>query len=213
MVDDILDTRFEGKDVDLSGNRLNLGDEVNLTMKDPSLKNLHIGMGWDLNAFDADVLDLDVSVFLLDKNDMTKADEDFIFYNNLQDATGSVKHLGDSRTGAGDGDDESISIDMHAVTYDVYKVVFVISIYRGEEKQQSLKKLQNAFIRLVNKDTNIELCRYELSKHLEDKLETSMIVGILNREGPKWHFIPKADFVEGGLGAIAKKYGCLITQS
>jgi tellurium resistance protein TerD len=213
MVDDILDTRFEGKEVDLSGNHLKLGDEVNLALKDPALRNLHVGIGWDLNAFDADVIDLDVSIFLLNKNDLTRVDEDFIFYNNLQDAAGAVKHMGDSRTGAGDGDDESISIDLHGVTFDVYKIVFVISIYRGEEKHQSLKKLQNAFIRLVNKDTNIELCRYELSKHLEDRLETAMIVGILNREGPKWHFLPKADFFEAGLGAVATKYGCIITQS
>lgn len=213
MVDDILDTRFEGKKVDMSGNRVNVGDEVNLLAKDPSLKSLHVGMGWDLNAFDADVIDLDVSVFLLDKNDMTRVNEDFIFYNNLQDASGSVKHLGDNRSGAGDGDDESVIIDMHALTFDVYKIVFVLSIYRGEEKQQTMKKLQNAFIRMVNKDTGLEICRYELSKLLEDKLETAMIVGVLNREGPKWHFLPRADFFDGGLGAIAQKYGCVITQS
>ncbi len=213
MVDDILDTRFEGKELELKGNFVKVGDDVNITALDPGLHQLHIGVGWDLNAFDADAIDLDVSCFLLGRDGKTRMDEDFIFYNNPKDFASSVKHGGDSRTGAGDGDDEHISIDMRGVSFDVEKIVFTISIYRGEEKQQTLSKVQNAYLRLVNLESTMEICRFEMREEIEDKLETALIIGELLREGPKWHFLPKAEFIEGGLGAIAKRFGCLITQS
>src|SRR5690349_11201078 len=102
---DILDTRFEGKEIELSDGRVSLGDDINLTAKDPSLNKLVIGVGWDLNAFNADALDLDFSLFMLNKDGVTRADEDFVFYNQPVCLDGGIKHGGDSRTGAGDGDD------------------------------------------------------------------------------------------------------------
>ncbi len=213
MVDDILDTRFEGKEIELKGNFVSVGDDINLAAKDPGLHMLHVGVGWDLNAFDADAIDLDVSCFLLGRDGKTRMDEDFVFYNNTKDFSGGVKHGGDSRTGAGDGDDEFITIDLHAVSFDVEKLIFVLSIYRGEEKQQSLSKVQNSYFRLVNLESQMEICRYNLGKELEDKSQTALLIGELKREGPKWHFMPQAEFVEGGLGKIAQNYGCVITQS
>lgn len=213
MVDDVLDTRFEGKEVKLTKNTVEAGEDINLMAIDPALHKLHLGMGWDLNAFDADVLDLDISLFLLDKNGKTRVDEDFVFYNNLETLNGAIKHMGDNRTGAGDGDDESITIDLHGVPFDVFKIAFVLSIYRGEEKQQSVRQIQKAFFRLVNMGSKMELLRYELTKVLEDRTETAVVLGSLNREGPKWHFTPLADFVEGGLAAVATRYGCIIVQS
>lgn len=213
MVDDILDTRFEGKEIELAGNRVKLGDDINLAVLDPGLHMLHIGVGWDLNAFDADAIDLDVSVFLTGKDGKTRMDEDFVFYNNPTDLAGAVKHGGDSRTGAGDGDDEHISIDLHAVSFDVQKMIFTITIYRGEEKQQSLAKVQNAYMRLVNLETKMEICRFEMREQIEEKPETAIIIGELVREGPKWHFVPKGDRFDGGLAQIAKDLGCLVTQS
>ncbi len=213
MVDDILDTRFEGKKVELKDNLVRLGDDINILAKDPALHIVHVGMGWDLNSFDADAIDLDVSVFLLGKDGKTRVDEDFVFYNNPETKDGGAKHGGDSRTGAGDGDDESIVIDLHKISFDVTRLVFVISIYRGEEKQQGLGQVQNVYIRLANPATGMELMRFELNKATEEKREAAAIVGSINREGPKWHFTPLAEFVEGGLGAIATRYGCVITQS
>jgi tellurium resistance protein TerD len=212
MSDDIFDTRFEGKDIDLEDNFVSLGDDINLTAKDPSLRNVVIGAGWDLNAFNADALDLDLSLFLLDKNEQTRQDADFIFYNQPEALEGGIKHHGDSRTGAGDGDDENVTVDLQAVPFDVMRVVITITIYKGYEKEQNLDMVRNAYVRLVNADTNQELCRYKIDNILEDKEETGVIIGALNREGPKWHFKPEADFVPGGLGEIARGYGLIINQ-
>ncbi len=209
---DIFDTQFEGKKLELDDNKAVLGDDINLTAKDPTLARILVGAGWDLNAFDADAMDLDLSVVMLDKNGTTRVDEDFIFYNQQEDQDRAVRHNGDSRTGAGDGDDESVTIDLQAVSFEIIQLLFVVSIYKGEEKKQSLSKVRNAYLRVTNSDTTYELVRYEMDSDLVDKTETAMVVASLNREGPKWHFTPVGEFVEGGLGAIATRYGMLIMQ-
>ena len=212
MSDDIFDTRFEGKNIDLDDNFVNLGDDINLTEKDPALRNVLLGAGWDLNAFNADALDLDLSLFLLNKNGQTRHDPDFIFYNQPEGLEGGIKHHGDSRTGAGDGDDENITVDLQAVPFDIVQIMITITIYKGYEKQQNLDMVRNAYIRLVNGDTKQELCRFRIDKVLEDKEETGVLIGAINREGPKWHFAPMAEFVPGGLGEIARRYGHIINQ-
>jgi tellurium resistance protein TerD len=211
-MDDIFDTRYAGKDVELDDNRAVIGDDINLTAKDPILKSVMIGVGWDINTFDADVLDLDVSIFLLDKNNMTRIDEDFIFYNNMQGCEGAVKHNGDSRTGAGDGDDETITINLHGVPFDVMKILFCLSIYKGEEKNQHLGLVRNAYLRVANAETGHEIVRYVLDGDLQRKKETAMLMASLNREGPKWHFTPLGECVEGGLRNVAMRYGVTITN-
>ncbi len=212
MADDIFDTRFEGKEVEIEDNRIILGADFNLTGADPTLRNVLIGAGWDLNAFNADALDLDLSLFLLTKDNTTRGDADFIFYNQPVALDGGIKHNGDSRTGAGDGDDENILIDVQAVPFDILQILVVVTIYKGFEKEQNLDMVRNAYVRVVNADTNHELCRYELDAVLDDKMETGVIVGALNREGPKWHFKPMDEFVEGGLGEMARRYGMIINQ-
>ena len=212
MPNDIFDTQFEGKDVELEDNKIGLGDDFNLTGRDPSLRNVLVGAGWDLNAFNADALDLDLSLFLLNKDNVTRMDSDFVFYNQPETLEGGITHNGDSRTGAGDGDDESISVDLQAVPFDILRILVVVTIYRGFEKEQNLDMVRNAYVRIVNADTSHELCRYELDEVLDDKTESGVIVGALNREGPKWHFKPEAEFVAGGLGEFARRYGLIINQ-
>ncbi|MCB1532761.1 MAG: TerD family protein [Alphaproteobacteria bacterium] len=209
---DIFDTRFKDKEIELSNNRAVVGDDVNLTAKDETLKKILIGAGWDINAFDADALDLDISVLLLNKDNTTREDQEFVFYNNTEAYGGAVTHNGDSRTGAGDGDDESISVDLQGVPFDVVKFLLVISIYKGVEKGQTMDMVRNAYIRIVNAENNIELVRYELTDVLNDKTESAMIAAAVNREGPKWHFVPMAEFVEGGLAEVATRHGMIIAQ-
>lgn len=209
---DILDTRFEGKAIELSENKVSLGDDVNILAKDPALHKIKIGVGWDMNAFDADAPDLDLSLFLIGRDGMTRIDEDFIFYNQTEGCEGKIKHGGDNRTGAGDGDDEIVLIDLHGVPFDVFSIVFTLSIYKGDEKRQELGMIRNVYMRIMNSDNNLEILRYNLEEHFRDKIENAAIVAYLNREGPKWHFKPAAEFIEGGLGAIAKRYGIIITQ-
>jgi tellurium resistance protein TerD len=92
------------------------------------------------------------------------------------------------------------------------KVQIVVSIYKGFEKEQHLEQVRNAYIRVVNSETKHELCRYQIDEVLKDKQETAVIIGAINREGPKWHFKPDAEFVDGGLGAVARRYGIIINQ-
>ncbi len=209
---DIFDTKFEGKALELDDGKAELGDDINLSVKDPTLRRITVGMGWDLNAFNADVLDLDVSVFLLNKEEMTRMDSDFIFYNNDEGSDGAIVHGGDSRTGAGDGDDESLTIDLQGISYDVMRIIIVLSVYKGNEKEQNLGMVRNAYVRVMNTENLHEFVRYEIDDVIEDKTETAMIVGQINREGPKWHFKPQAEFFPDGLAEIATKYGCIIGQ-
>ena len=209
---DIFDTRFEDKEIELDDNKVSVGDDINLTAKDPTLRNILIGAGWDLNAFDADALDLDISVIFLDREDMTREDQEFVFYNNKEAYDGAVTHNGDNRTGAGDGDDETISIDLQGVPLDILKVLIIISIYKGGEKEQKMDMVRNAYIRIVNSENGMELVRYELDEALNDSKEAAMVAGSLNREGPKWHFTPSDEFVEGGLAGVASRHGMIIGQ-
>jgi tellurium resistance protein TerD len=209
---DILDTAYEGKEVELTDGKARVGDNINLTAKDPTLHKMLVGVGWDLNVFNAEALDLDVSLFMLDKHGKTRVDEDFVFYNQPVTLEGGVRHGGDSRTGAGDGDDEVLLVDLHSVPFDIMKIVFVLTIYRGREKQQNMGMVRNAYLRIANEKSNVELVRYEFSHDLEDKMETGMIVATLNREGPKWHFTPVAEFVNEGLKDLAPRFGLTIVQ-
>ena len=208
---DIFDTAYaEEADIEISDNRITKGDDINLTAKDPSMHNFVVGIGWDLNAFDTDTLDLDVSCFLLNKDGKTVKDEDFIFYNNMEARDGAVVHNGDNRTGAGDGDDESISIDLNLVPYEITKIMFVLSIYRGEEKEQGMGNLRNSYIRLINGANSQEILRYELTEDVQNRGETGMLVASINREGPKWHFEAVGEFVQGGLAKIATEYDIIV---
>ncbi len=211
MPNDIFDSSLDNVEVEISDNKISKGDDINLMEKDPTINNVLIGMGWILNAFDADTLDLDVSCFLLDRNGKTVMDEDFVFYNNLEARDGSVVHNGDNLTGAGDGDDESISIDLNGVPFEVTKIMFVMSIYKGEEKEQQMSSVRKPYIRLVNASDSLEMLRYDLAEDMQlSQGETGMLVASLNREGPKWHFEAVGELVQGGLAKIATDYDIIV---
>ena len=207
MSQDIFDTRFEGKDVELTSNRVNLDDDIILSDKDPALQNLTVAVGWDSKAFGGQAVDVDISLFLLDKDDMTRKNEDFVFYNQMDTEEGAIKHEGDNRIGAGEGDDETILIDLHGIPYDIFRIIFVYSIYKGAERDQGLGLVKNSYIRIINNNDEHELVRFDLDEHFERNDQSAAIVGSLNRQGPKWHFTPVVEFAEGGLGEIATRYG------
>ena len=203
--------RMSGMFKDVEFGRIKRGDEVDLMKKDPTLKNVMAGIGWDLKAFDRDPPDLDASVFLLDKTERTREDGDFVFYNNLSGCEGAVKHNGDSRTGAGEGDDETVLVDLAALPFDVAKIVFTLSIYDLDMNENNFTHVKNVYFRLVNKETDQEMVRYELETELEAG-STGLIIGELERLGPNWVFRAVGETVKGGLGRIASNYGILITQ-
>lgn len=208
---DIFDTTFEDKDVEID-NFAELGDDINIIEKDPTLRKIKIGSGWDVKAFNADTLDMDISLFLLDKDGKTRVDEDFVFYNQPEAFEGAVKHHGDSRTGAGDGDDECISVDLQALPFDIMQIMIVLSVYKGYETEQDVSMVRNAYVRIVNEESGYEVVRFLLDDHLKDRTEIGVIAAAVNREGPKWHFKPLMEFVPDGLSDIATRYGCVINQ-
>lgn len=192
-------------------NRVQRGDEINVTHKDPTIRTIDIGVGWDLKAFDTNPLDLDASVFLLDKNDQTRVDEDFIFYNCMMGAEGAVKHHGDNRTGAGDGDDEKISIELNTLPYDVVKIAFVLSIYDVDYQEHNFSMVKNIYFRVSNQETHHELFRFELDEEVCSENE-GLMIGYLERIGMEWIFHAVGETVKGGLQTIAKDYGIVVAE-
>ncbi len=124
---------------------LKKGQKVDLTKSNPGLKNIVIGLGWDVNRYDTNgSFDLDTSVFLLGSNGKVTSDGDFIFYGNLSHPTGSVVHTGDNRTGEGDGDDEKINVTLPQVPSNIDKIVFTVTIYEADERGHNFGMVQNA---------------------------------------------------------------------
>lgn len=188
-----------------------VGETVHLNQLDYSLKRLMIGVGWDIPGAELSGMDVDCSLFLLDKNDMTREDSDFIFYNNLKGANDAVQHLGDNRTGAGDGDDEQMVISLNDLTFDVIKIVIAISIYDADMRDQSLMMLSNAYLRLVNDETGEELIRYKVVSEFTNPRASGLVAAELIREGPMWLLRALDEQVEGGLAPIATRYGMMVT--
>ena len=184
---------------------LSKGGNVSLAKVDPSLKNVKIGLGWDTRSTDGQDFDLDASAFLLTDAGKVRGDHDFIFYNNLKSADGSVTHTGDNRTGEGDGDDESLIVELDRVPQDVTKIVFVVTIHDAATRRQSFGQVANAFIRLVNNDSNVEAARYDLSE--DASTETAMLFGELYRHAGEWKFRAVGQGYSGGLASVCAQYG------
>jgi len=196
---------------DPSAIRVKKGEEINVTRLDPTIRDVTIGVGWDLKRFEGDPIDLDVSAFLLDRNDKTREDEDFIFYNNLIAREGAAKHMGDSRTGAGDGDDENIIINLMALPFEIMKIAFVISIYDLDLNSNNFSMLKNVYFRMVNNETKLETFRFEMEEDLGDA--TGLFIGYIERVGSDWVFKAMAEPVHGGLSKIAADYGIIVAQN
>ena len=187
------------------GVSLSKGGNVSLSKTDPDMKNVLIGLGWDVRATDGQDYDLDASVFLLAENGKVRNDLDFIFYNNLRSTDGSVEHTGDNRTGKGDGDDESIKIKLDKIPADVAKIVFVVTIHDATVRRQNFGQVEGAFIRLVNDDNQIEVARYDLTE--DASTETAMLFGELYRHNGEWKFRAVGQGYAGGLASVCAQYG------
>lgn len=184
---------------------LTKGGNVNLSKEAPGLKNISVGLGWDIRATDGAAFDLDASAFMLKADGKVRSDADFIFFNNSKSADGSVQHTGDNRTGAGDGDDEVIKIDLSRVPADVEKVAFTVTIYDGQARNQSFGQVNRAYIRVVNDAGGVEVARYDLSE--DASTVTAMIFGELYRAGGDWKFKAIGQGFNQGLGPLAANFG------
>lgn len=185
---------------------LSKGQKVDLTKGNPGLKNIMVGLGWDVNAFDSGSdFDLDASVFMLGSNGKCPSDKEFIFYSNLKHASESVEHMGDNLTGGGDGDDEQVVVDLEKVPANIERIAFTVTIYDAEKRRQNFGQVSNAFIRIVDQSSNTEIIRYDLGEDFS--IETAVVVGELYRNNGEWKFNAIGSGFQGGLAALCGHYG------
>lgn len=168
-------------------NALNLkkNDVLNLTKKNPGLKKVILGAGWDVASIGQD-FDLDIAAFLLNTNGKVQnIPDDVIFFNNMQ---GQWIYLeGDNRTGVGDGDDERIRLDLESISSHVQKIVFVVTIHEAQAKRQTFGMVENSYVRILDEERNEkEICRFNLKEN--GSTVTSVIFAELYKVSGEWQF-------------------------
>jgi tellurium resistance protein TerD len=187
------------------GVSLTKGGNVSLTKEAPGLTAVIVGLGWDVRSTTGADFDLDASAILLNASGKVVSDQHFVFFNNLTSPDGSVEHTGDNLTGEGEGDDEQIKVNLAAVPGEVDKVVFPVSIYDADTRQQNFGQVRNAFIRVVNQAGGAEITRYDLTE--DASTETAMVFGELYRNGAEWKFRAVGQGYASGLSGIARDFG------
>lgn len=180
------------------------GQRVNLS-KEPDLEELTVGLGWDVNQTDTGTnADLDSSVFMLGSNNKIPNDSYFIFYNNLQSPDGSVVHQGDNRTGMGEGDDETILVNLPKVDAAIQDIIVAVTIHNAEEHRQNFGQVRNAYIRLINNKDGSEVLRYDLDEDFS--AETAVEFGRLYRKDGDWRFQAVGNGYKVGLQGFVDQY-------
>lgn len=184
---------------------LSKGQNVSLSKTDPTLNHILIGLGWDARSSDGQDFDLDASVFMTTESGKVLSDEYFIFYNQLQSPCGSVAHTGDNLTGDGDGDDESVIVELSSVPANIKSLFVTVTIHDAEARRQNFGQVSNAFVRLVNHETGQEVLRFDLSE--DYSTETAMVFGEVYRHNGEWKFRAIGQGYSGGLLSLCQQYG------
>lgn len=188
----------------MAGLTLEKGNNLSLTKTSPGLTVATIGLGWDPRTTSGEQFDLDASALILGADGKVRSSADFIFYNQPASADGSVKHLGDNRTGDGDGDDEQISINLLEVAADVQRVIIAVSIDKADDRRQNFGQVRGAYCRVVDQDNN-EIVRFDLSEDAAP--ETAMLFSEIYRNGSEWKFKAVGQGYTTGLAGIAGDFG------
>lgn len=188
---------------------LSKGQKVDLTKTNPGLTKIMVGLGWDTNRYDgSEDFDLDAAAFLLNTNGAVSSDADFIYYNNLKNANGSVASSGDNKTGDGDGDDETLYVQLNNVPAEVDSIALTVTIHEANTRNQNFGMIENAYIRIVNEDNSEELIRFDLGEDFS--VETAIVVAKLYRHGGEWKFNAIGAGFEGGLAALCQNFGLAV---
>lgn len=184
---------------------LSKGGNISLTKQAPGLTAVTVGLGWDVRVTTGTDFDLDASAIAVNAAGKVYNDSYFVFFNNKQSPDQTVVHLGDNRTGEGQGDDEQINVNLAGLPADVDKIVFPVSIYEAENRSQNFGQVRNAYIRIVNQAGGEEIARYDLSE--DAATETAMVFGELYRNGAEWKFRAVGQGYASGLAGIAQDFG------
>jgi tellurium resistance protein TerD len=189
----------------MSSVSLSKGGNVSLSKAAPNLTAVTVGLGWQVRQTTGTDYDLDASAIVVDDRGKVLSDDYFVFFNNLVSPDGAVKHLGDNLVGGGGGDDEQLTIELGALDARAIKVVFAVSIYEAEQRRQAFGQVRDAFIRVADSTTGIEIARYDLTEDASS--ETAMIFGELYRYGAEWKFRAVGQGYASGLRGIALDFG------
>ena len=181
------------------------GGNVSLSKQAPNLTKVAVALGWDVRSTTGADFDLDASAMACGPDRRVVSDKHFVFYNNLRSPEGTIEHTGDNLTGEGEGDDEVIKVNLAGVPADIEKIVFPVSIYDAENRQQSFGQVRNAYIRVLNQAGGQEIARYDLSE--DASTETAMVFGELYRHGAEWKFRAIGQGYASGLRGIAQDFG------
>lgn len=185
---------------------LSKGQKVDLTKSNPGMTKIKVGLGWDVNKYDGgSQFDLDATAFCLNASGKVNSEKDFIFYNNRSNSNGSIVSSGDNQSGVGAGDDETLSINLAAVPADTQKVAFCITIHDAGARSQNFGQVANAYVRVVNEDSGVELIRYDLGEDFS--VETAVVVGELYRHNGEWKFSAVGSGYQNGLSGLCHDFG------
>ncbi len=190
---------------------LKKGQKVSLTKDHAGLSNIMVGLGWDevkqkrgFFALKQSAIDCDASAICL-QNGHVRDNSDVVFFGNLRHKSGSIQHMGDNLTGAGDGDDEQILIELNKVPAEYDRIVIVVNIYQAVQRKQHFGMIENAFIRLVDGRNNQEMCKYNLTDDYSGM--TALIFGEVYRHNGEWKFNAIGQgTTDPGLGELVKRF-------
>ena len=184
---------------------LSKGERISLSKEAPGMTKAGIGLGWDVNVSDTGSdFDLDVSVFMLGANGKIPQDKYFVFYNNLKSPDGAVKSMGDSRTGKGEGDDETINLELLKVDSTIEEIIFVVTIYEADKRRQNFGQVRNSYIRIYDGENQQEITKYELEEDFSR--ETAIEFGRLYKKDGEWRFQAVGEGYNEGLQSFVEKY-------
>ena len=190
--------------------KLQKGQKVSLTKDNSGLNNIFIGCGWDeakkgfFGFGKGQDIDVDASVIVLRNGKFVKK-SDLVYYGNLNHSSGAINHMGDNLTGEGEGDDEVIQVTLNDLPSDVSDLVVVVNIYQAEKRKQDFGLINNAFIRIVDRNTNQELCKFDMSNGFPGA--TSVIFGKLYNKGGEWRFNAIGEGTnDGSISELVKRF-------
>lgn len=189
------------------GISLSKGQGISLSKEAPNLSRIMVGLGWDERQTDGAAYDLDASVFLVGEDGKVYEQPGVVGYMKGCETggNGSVVYGGDNRTGEGEGDDETIDIDLNALPASIQKVVVTVTIHDAEKLNQNFGGIENSFVRIVNKDGDVELCKYDLREDFD--IETAMIMGEVYRHNGEWKFRAIGQGFANGLFGLCQMFG------
>lgn len=177
------------------------GQKVDLTKGNAGLKNLLVGLGWDVSTKAGERFDLDASAFLLETANNAV---DFVYFNHKNSINNAIVLSGDNLTGEGSGDDETLTICLDKIPENVEEIIISVNIYEADSRRQNFGQVNNAFVRIVDKDTNTELCKYDLDE--DYSIETGVIFGRIYRHNGEWKFAAVGEGYTGGLQTVCNRY-------